>query len=174
MFSSRPTQWVLSTIFLVNSLVLVGCQPIQSLLDNDVSQINSTETLHSREMKSQDYLMAGIQKALSEDYAGAITSYDLAIQLTSSNPEVYYNRGVAYFSIGHRDHAIKDFNRAIELNPTMAEAYGNRGTIRLLMDERQGALSDFRKAAQLFDKQEDHISAEMMRGLIKQNNTQFL
>lgn len=171
MFSSRPTQWILSTSFLVSSLFLVGCQPIQAEPDTNVSQANSTEITRAREKKSQDYLMAGIQKALSEDYAGAIESYNLAIQLTSSNPEVYYNRGVAYFSIGHRDHAIQDFNRAIEINPTMAEAYGNRGTIRLLMDERQNALSDFKKAAQLFEEQEDHISAETMRGLIKQNNT---
>lgn len=172
MLSSRPTQWILSTTFLVSSLVLLGCQPIQAEPDSDVSQINSTEILHAREKKSQDYLMAGIQKALSGDYASAITSYDLAIQLASSNPEVYYNRGVAYFSIGDRDHAIKDFNHAIAINPTMAEAYGNRGTIRLLMDEPQSALSDFKKATQLFEKQGDHISAETMRGLIKQNNTQ--
>lgn len=172
MFSSRPTQWILSTTFLVNSLFLMGCQPIQAQPDSDVSQTNPTEIRHARETKSQDYLMAGIQKALREDYTGAIESYNLAIQLTSSNSEVYYNRGVAYFSIGHRDHAIKDFNRAIELTPTMAEAYGNRGTIRLQMDERQGAVSDFEKAAQLFDEQEDHSSAEMMRGLIEQSNTQ--
>lgn len=173
MFFSRPTQWILSTTFLVNSLVLVGCQPIQAQSDSDVSQTNSTELLPVRDKKSQDYLMAGIQKALSEDYVGAIESYDLAIQLTSSNSEVYYNRGVAYFSIGQRDNAIKDFNHAIELNPTMAEAYGNRGTIRLLMNERQGALSDFKKAAQLFDEQEDHHSAEMIRGLIEENSTQL-
>lgn len=171
MFSNRPVQWILSTSFLVSSLFLVGCQPIQAKPDSDVSQTNSTKIIHAREKKSHDYLMAGIQKALSEDYAGAIESYDLAIKLTSSNPEVYYNRGVAYFSIGHRDHAIQDFNRAIELNPTMAEAYGNRGTIRLQRNERQSALSDFKKAAQLFDEQADHSAAETMRGLIKQNNT---
>ncbi|WP_249370247.1 tetratricopeptide repeat protein [Acaryochloris marina] len=105
---------------------------------------------------------------------GAIEAYDLAIQLTTSNSEVYYNRGVAYFSIGQTDNAIKDFNRAIELTPTMAEAYGNRGTIRLLMNDRQDALSDFQTAAQLFDAQEDHTSANMMRGLIEQNKTQPL
>ncbi|QUY45647.1 tetratricopeptide repeat protein [Acaryochloris marina] len=174
MFSSRPTQWILSTTFLVSSLALVGCQSIQARPNSDSSQTNPAAILQPGKNQSQDYLMTGIQKAFTEDYVGAIEAYDLAIQLTTSNSEVYYNRGVAYFSIGQTDNAIKDFNRAIELTPTMAEAYGNRGTIRLLMNDRQDALSDFQTAAQLFDAQEDHTSANMMRGLIEQNKTQPL
>lgn len=116
--------------------------------------------------------MDGIQKALSGDYPGAIEAYDLALQFAPANAEAYYNRGVAYFSIGHSDNALQDFERAISITPSMAEAYGNRGTIRLQMGEYKSALSDFQTAADLFEQEDDHISAEAMRSLIHQNTAQ--
>lgn len=106
----------------------------------------------SREDQSQILFSTGIQKALNGDYVHAIQDYDQALQLAPSNSEVYYNRGVAYFSINRPQSALRDFSQAIALQPNMAEAYGNRGLIRQTLGDRKGAIADYQQAKQLFQK----------------------
>lgn len=156
----------------VSSLALISVSSTLARPNSHLSDTHPAVIVFSGEDQSQEYLMHGIHKALSGDYSGAIEQYDLALQLAPANAEAYYNRGVAYFSMGHSDNALKDFDRAIAITPSMAEAYGNRGTIRLQIGEYQSALSDFQAAADLFDQQDDHISAEVMRSLIHQNSKQ--
>lgn len=156
----------------MGSLALISMPSTFARPNSHLSNSHPTAVVYSGDEQSQEYLLNGIQKALSGDYSGAIEAYDLALQLAPTNAEAYYNRGVAYFSMGHPNNALKDFDRAITLTPSMAEAYGNRGTIRLQMGEHQSALSDFQKAADLFEQQDDPISASYMQGLIHQNPPQ--
>ena len=156
----------------MGSLALISMPSTFARPNSHLSNAHPTVVVFSGEDQSQEYLINGIQKALSDDYSGAIEAYDLALQVAPANAEAFYNRGVAYFSMGHPNNALKDFDRAIALTPSMAEAYGNRGTIRLQMGEYQSALSNFQKAADLFEQQDDHISASVMQSLIHQNTAQ--
>lgn len=123
----------------------------------------------SREDRSQILFSTGIQKALRGDYAHAIEDYDQALQLVPSNSEVYYNRGVAYFSINRPQNALQDFSQAIALQPTMAEAYGNRGLIRQTLGDRKGALADYKRARHLFQQKGDYPAAQQMEHWINQH-----
>ncbi|WP_299485965.1 tetratricopeptide repeat protein [Acaryochloris sp. IP29b_bin.137] len=123
----------------------------------------------SREDRSQILFSAGIQKALRGDYAHAIEDYDQALKLAPSNSEVYYNRGVAYFSINRPQNALQDFSQAIALQPKMAEAYGNRGLIRQTLGDRQGALADYQQARLLFQQKGDFPAAQQMEHWINQH-----
>lgn len=171
MFRHRLPQSLLAPV-VISSLALISIPATFARPNSHSSNAEPTAIVFSGEDQSQTYLMNGIQKALSGNYAGAIEAYGLSLQLVPTNAEAYYNRGVAYFSIGHIENALKDFDRTIALMPSMAEAYGNRGTIRLQRGESQSALSDFRTAADLFEQQNDHISASYMQGLIHQHTTQ--
>lgn len=171
MFRHRLPQSLLASV-LVSSLALISIPSTFARPNSHLLNTHPTTIIFSGEDQSQEYLMIGIQKALSGDYSGAIEAYDLALQLAPSNAEAYYNRGVAYFSMGHSNNALKDFDRAIAITPSMAEAYGNRGTIHLQMGKYQSALSDFQTAADLFEEQDDYISAKVMQGLIHQNTAQ--
>lgn len=125
----------------------------------------------SREDRSQILFSTGVQKALNGDYVHAIQDYDQALQLAPSNSEVYYNRGVAYFSINRPQNALRDFSQAIALQPNMAEAYGNRGLIRQTMGDRQGAIADYQQARQLFQQKGNRPAAEQMEHWIDQQGT---
>ena len=52
----------------------------------------------------------------------------MAIELDSQYAIAYYNRGIAYYSLGQYELAIADYDEAIRLDPQYAEAYCNRGT----------------------------------------------
>lgn len=116
------------------------------------SQTDWPESIASEE-QSLDLHTTGIQKALQGNYESAIDDYNRALRLSPYNPEIYYNRAVAYYSIGGATQALQNFDHAIQLQPTMAEAYANRGTIRLEVGDIEGALADGKKAAELFEQQ---------------------
>lgn len=95
----------------------------------------------------------GIEEAISGDYFSAIAAYDQALSLSPNNPDIYYNRAVAYYSIGNIKLALRDFEQMIQLQPNMAEAYANRGAIYFERGDIARALIDVRTASQLFEAQ---------------------
>lgn len=137
------------------------------LLQPHVSEASNVEVVTAVD-RSMRLHTAGIQKALQGDYADAIVDYDLALQLTPNHPEMYYNRGVAHYSVGKTQLALNDFDRAIELQPTMAEAFANRGMIRLEIGDRDGAIADGQQAAHLFLQQNQPSLSQEMQVWIEQ------
>jgi tetratricopeptide (TPR) repeat protein len=61
---------------------------------------------------------------------GTIADYTKAIELGSTNPAAYNNRGNARAETKDRDGAIADYTRAIELKPDYARAYYNRAVLK--------------------------------------------
>ena len=125
----------------------------------------SSSTLTAKE-ESIAFLKQGAEKALKGDYPGAILEYNQSRRLNPNNPEVYYNRGVAYYYLGKQQQALQDFNQTIQLDPKFAEAYGNRGELLLQKGDKQGAVEDFRQAAKMFAQKGDKESAQQMNEFI--------
>jgi len=170
MLALRRNRWPLFAVFISSSLILGVYQTVLANSTSHQSQAPIANVAVSRREQSQTLFTAGIQKALQGDYKNAIQDYDQALKLAPSNSEVYYNRGVAYFSIGLPQNAIQDFDQAITLQPSMAEAYGNRGMIRSHLGDRPGALADYQKAMDLFQQQGDASAAQQMQDWIKQQD----
>ncbi len=63
------------------------------------------------------YLEQGNGYLLRHQYALALESFNMALQLNPNAPEAYYGRGLAYFSQGQFAEAVKDFDKAIQLAP---------------------------------------------------------
>ena len=108
----------------------------------------------------------GIKANTSEEkqkaYEKAIRHYTEALALKTDDPEIYYNRGLACFSMGEITQAIADYSKAIELKPDNAETYYNRGLAYSRIDEIDLALSDYNKTIEL---KPDNAEAYYNRGL---------
>ncbi|PZD71164.1 Photosystem I assembly protein Ycf3 [Acaryochloris thomasi RCC1774] len=125
----------------------------------------------NREDQSVILHSAGIQKALQGNYLDAIEDYSQALRLSPRNPDIFFNRAVAHYAVGHSQQALRDFNHVIQLQPTMAEAYADRATLRLEAGDSAGAIADVQKAADLFEQQGEPDLAAEMREWVQQHNT---
>ena len=61
------------------------------------------------------YRAAGYRASQSGDYKDAIPYFDEAINLDSTEADVYYLRGEAKYRLGQIEEAIPDFDKAIKL-----------------------------------------------------------
>jgi antitoxin component YwqK of YwqJK toxin-antitoxin module len=77
----------------------------------------------------------GIELFNEGNYAGAIKSYDKAIEINPNYSDVYFHRSRAYLYDLKFDEAIVDCDKAIELEPMYKEAYSNRAFVRLRKHE---------------------------------------
>ena len=91
----------------------------------------------------------GLAKCSQGDYDGAITVYDLVIDLNPNFAPAYSNRGIAKHRKGQYDVAIADFDRAIELDANYANAYQRRGEAKERIGDHEGARTDSLRASEL-------------------------
>jgi WD40 repeat protein/serine/threonine protein kinase len=90
----------------------------------------------------------GKQLIEQKDYQAAIHIFDMVLQLSPNDAEVYYWRGRTYFKLKEYTKAIEDFNNALQWNPNYAEAYCWRGDAHCELGEYQEALQDANTALQ--------------------------
>jgi len=94
-----------------------------------------------------------------------IDSLNGAIINDPSNPELYFNRGVAKSELQRHEDAIFDFSKAIELDP-LPTFFLFRGFSKAEINDQSGALDDFNKSIELYPMEP---SAYYNRGLVKIN-----
>src|ERR1700751_1582130 len=89
------------TILLIASCLLLGC----------LSKSSDT------------YLTSGLAKDDLEDYDGAISDYNKAIELNPHYAEAYYKRGNVKKNIKDYTGALADYTKSIEIKPDNALVY---------------------------------------------------
>ncbi|MCH7519471.1 MAG: tetratricopeptide repeat protein [Candidatus Dadabacteria bacterium] len=96
---------------------------------------------------AEEYFISGVGKLASGDYKGALSDYNMAIELDPNGfPWVYENRAGIRSNLGDNAGAMEDFNKAIELDPNYALAYHNRGITKSDLGDKRGAVQDYNKA----------------------------
>ncbi len=96
------------------------------------------------------------QKAIDLWHKGSYTDPQKALQylneslrLDPDNPRAYNNRGVAYFSMGAYELAVRDYDKAIRLDRNYADAYNNRGITYFRLRQYEPAITDFDQVTKL-------------------------
>jgi tetratricopeptide (TPR) repeat protein len=95
---------------------------------------------------SKRWFEQGNTKLTGEDYRGAITDYNSAINLDSTNAEIYNSRGWAYYKLKEYSSAIEDYERSIKFDPDSATAYNNRGLAYYKLGTYEKAIADYTTA----------------------------
>lgn len=93
----------------------------------------------------------GTYAMLREDYSDAVVNLERAQALDPSQPDISYNLGVAYFSMGEFDKALEALRRVLRIKPDDAPTYVLVGNIYQLLGEKEKARENFDMAQTLFD-----------------------
>lgn len=94
-----------------------------------------------------------INAPAKEYYTKALDAYINAPQAdVAAILDVYYGRGLVYYSEGSLEQALLDFNHAVELSPQTPHPYLGRGNVRYRKGDLDGAFADFNMAIQLDPK----------------------
>ncbi len=92
--------------------------------------------------------ISGRVKFESQDYAGALADYNLALE-AEENPNVYSERAVVYYYLKQLDKSLADMDHAAELEPENPYRYSSRAYIKDAMGDTEGAIVDYQKAINL-------------------------
>ncbi len=79
----------------------------------------------------------------------AAADFEEAAWIEPDDPEVQFNLGTAYLSMGDFEQAINNFTRAIDLNPGVADAHGNRAVAHAAISEDEKSEKDVAEAIRL-------------------------
>jgi protein O-GlcNAc transferase len=85
----------------------------------------------------------------SNDYLGAASAFQSAIERNPGFPVAHNNLGVAYDRLGRLPEAVACFRQAASLYPGYADAHRNLGDALLRLGENAGAIAAFQRAAEL-------------------------
>ena len=95
------------------------------------------------------YKSRGVARSDLQDYQGALSDFNKAIELNSQDAYAYYNRGNVRRILEDNQGALSDFTKAIELNPDYALAYNDRGVTHSNLENYKDAIVDYTKAIEL-------------------------
>ena len=79
------------------------------------------EAFGSLEEFDKFYMQRGNAKSNLGDHSGALSDFNKALSLNSSNPLIYYNRGLAWFRLKNTSKGCKDFRKASSLGDSYAD-----------------------------------------------------
>jgi len=92
---------------------------------------------------SGDYINRALARYHQQNLRGAMSDYDIAIDLDRNSFLGHYNRGLLRAQVGDNNRAIEDFDFVIEREPDNTIAVFNRALLRVQTGDYEGAESDF-------------------------------
>ena len=113
---------------------------------------------------AQEFCDKGLEKAKQKDYTGAVEEFNKALQVNPEFVEAYYQRGLAYYDLGHIPQAVFDYDEVLKRDSYNVEAYYCRALARLALKNLPGALKDVNKAIELNSYK---AAAYNLRGVIQ-------
>lgn len=96
------------------------------------------------------------------DFDSAIADLTKAIEMNSTDPADFVNRGMAYYNKKSYDLAITDFDKALALRPNDSMTFVDRAFANEKLGNTDKALADFKKALDL-DATNDSASLNVKR-----------
>ena len=103
----------------------------------------------------ESYRAAGYKASQRGDHEEAISCFEEAILLDSTEADVYYMCGESRYYLNQFADAISDFDQAIKLKKDDLNYYRLRGYARFALDQFKDARDDLEKALELAQQAED-------------------
>ncbi|MFW5819662.1 MAG: tetratricopeptide repeat protein [Bacteroidota bacterium] len=97
----------------------------------------------------QVYYYRGIYKLLMEDYTGAVSDLNEAIQKNEKLAEAYHDRATAKRNLGDLQGALYDYRMAVNYKQDFPLAFNNMGSVKMVLGDYEGALDDYDVAVNL-------------------------
>jgi tetratricopeptide (TPR) repeat protein len=93
-----------------------------------------------------EFFQRGLRNAQIGIPDKAAEDFEEAAWMEPENPEIQFNLGTAYLSMGDFEQAIVNFARAIALRPGFADAHGNRAVAHTAIGEDEKSGQDVAEA----------------------------
>jgi tetratricopeptide (TPR) repeat protein len=157
---------------LAEQLGMAGSEP-QALVAELVRQFESAHSELAAQPEPEtveDWFNRGLQQANLGDVAGAIASWDRALELDPNLAQAWHNRASALGNLGENEAAIASFDRALALNADDFQAWNGKGNACYNLEQWEAAIACWDRVLQL---QPDFAQAWYNRGsaLEKLNRT---
>ena len=107
----------------------------------DDAEADLTYAIHLNP-KSGYYINRALTRYYRQDLRGAMSDYDLAIDLAPNNVLGHYNRGLLRAQVGDDNRAIEDFNVVVEYEPDNTMAVFNRALLLMQTGDDAAAEAD--------------------------------
>ena len=102
--------------------------------------------------KSNYYINRALTRYYRQELRGAMSDYDLALDLEPNNVLGRYNRGLLRAQVGDDNRAIEDFNVVIEYEPDNTMAVFNRALLLMQTGDLDGAEADLDRVIEEYPK----------------------
>ena len=102
--------------------------------------------------KSNYYINRALTRYYRQELRGAMSDYDLALDLEPNNVLGRYNRGLLRAQVGDDNRAIEDFNVVIEYEPDNTMAIFNRALLLTQTGDLAGAEADLDRVLEEYPK----------------------
>jgi len=99
-----------------------------------------------RELAPKAYFEKGKEKLKTQNYAGAIADFNLALRFNPNNSDAHTGIAYAHFATKQYKLATEKATQAIQNNPNAAEAYRLRGAVQAKEGNHREAIADFNQA----------------------------
>lgn len=99
--------------------------------------------------RSVAWTLIGNNRYAQEDYDGAVTAHEKAIQLRPLYASPWVNKGIALRALGQYEEAERCYRKALEIDPDYAQAYASLGALLIIRDDGAGAVPVLEKAVAL-------------------------
>ncbi|MBD2726166.1 tetratricopeptide repeat protein [Nostoc sp. FACHB-892] len=109
----------------------------------------SFEPEYSDEDLNIFYIKLGDECFEKGEYTNAIANYNQALQVKSSDIDLYYKRGLAYYQVGDYEAAIANYSQAIQMNLHDAKSYNKRGLALSQLGRLEEAINDYSEAIRI-------------------------
>jgi len=119
----------------------------------------------------EPFFLRGVSKFYLEDYYGALSDLDKAIELKANSPRAYHYRALTRERMSDFDGALRDFKQALYQNPNNPDIFINRAITYLYLEQFYNAISDCNRAIQLDPKMQ---RAFLIRGAAKTGLNDFI
>ena len=108
------------------------------------SRGSQPHSAHDDRCLCEPHQAAGIVSLTEGEFAGALASFDEAINVCPNNYKAWGNRGICLRELGRHEEGMKSLEKAIHLKPDYGIAWENKGILLVKQGREDDALECFR------------------------------